>query len=89
MDGSIPYKKNTRAKSFYYSFLQWISRNDVLLYAITDRGTQFHSELSSFIGFYRFRTVPIIRKQMASLRFHLSLETTILPEKIGYSHFPI
>lgn len=57
---AIPLREIT-ASAVSITFLQtWISRFGVSLHVITDRGTQFESELfkelSTLVGFYRLRT---------------------------------
>ena len=75
------------AKSVAYAFLQgWISRFGVPLYVITDRGTQFESELfrelSSLVGFHRLRTSAYHPQTNGMVeRMHRTLKTAIIARK--------
>ena len=64
----------------------WISRFGVPLYVVTDRGTQFESELfqelSTLVGFHRLRTTPFHPQANGMIeRQHRTLKTAITARK--------
>lgn len=64
----------------------WVSRFGVPLYVITDRGTQFESELfgelSTLIGFHRLRTTSFHAQANGMIeRQHRTLKTAIMSRK--------
>lgn len=64
----------------------WVSRFGVPLYVVTDRGTQFESELfselSSLIGFHRLRTTAYHPECNGKIeRVHRTLKTSIMARK--------
>lgn len=75
------------AASVATAFLNiWISRWGVPLHVITDRGTQFESELfselSQLIGFHRLRTTAYRPQGNGKIeRFHRTLKTSIMARK--------
>ena len=75
------------AKSVAYAFLNgWIARFGVPLYVITDRGSQFESELfqelSSLIGFHRLRTSSYHPQSNGLIeRSHRTLKSAIMARK--------
>lgn len=78
---------NTTAKSVAIAFLTgWISRFGVPLEVITDRGSQFESELflhlSSIIGFQHIRTCAYHPQSNGIIeRFHRTLKSAIMARK--------
>ena len=75
------------AKSIAYAFLSgWISRFGVPLYVITDRGTQFESELfqeiSKLVGFHRLRTTSYHPQTNGKIeRQHRTIKSAIMARK--------
>lgn len=67
----------------------WVSRFGVPLQVVTDRGTQFESELfaelSSILGFTRIRTTSYNPKANGMIeRFHRSLKASIMARKANW-----
>ena len=83
---AIPLE-DTSAASVAVAFLEtWISRFGVPLYVITDRGSQFESELftelSKLIGFHRLRTTSYHPQTNGMVeRMHRTLKTAIKTRK--------
>lgn len=79
--------ENITASSVAIAFLQvWISRFGVPLYVVTDRGSQFESELfqqlSTLIGFHRLRTTSYHPESNGMVeRLHRTLKTAIMAKK--------
>lgn len=79
--------KDITASTVAVSFLHcWISRFGVPLHVVTDRGTQFESELfkelSSLVGFHRLRTTPYHPQANGMMeRQHRTLKAAIVARK--------
>ena len=78
---------NISASNVAQAFIStWISRFGVPLHAITDRGSQFESELfanlSNIIGFHRLRSAAYHpQKNGMVARMHRTLKTAIMSRK--------
>ena len=79
--------QNTSASTIALAFLNtWISRFGVPLHVVTDRGSQFESELfkdlSTIIGFHRLRTTAYHPQTNGIIeRVHRTLKTAIMARK--------
>ena len=79
--------QNTSASTIALAFLNtWISRFGVPLHVVTDRGSQFESELfrdlSTIIGFHRLRTTAYHPQTNGIIeRLHRTLKTAIMARK--------
>lgn len=83
---ACPLEDITAASVAVAFMTTWISRFGVPLYVVTDRGTQFESELfqelSTLAGFHRLRTTPFHPQANGMIeRQHRTLKTAITARK--------
>lgn len=83
---AVPLTNITASSVAVAFFNTWISRFGVPLYVVTDRGTQFESELfkelSSLVGFHRLRTSAYKPQTNGIIeRAHRSIKSAIMARK--------